>query len=198
MIEFVGYQKGVESREAILDAAAAVVRQRGFDATSFADVCERVGISRGKLTHHFPTKETLFEAVAEDRFNRFRKRVIAPLLDESLEPKARIVASFDVLRAMYLDPAQVPGCYIGHTAMDLASRTPAMHEQLRRVLADWRAAVTSALIALGRPAARARSQAFLAISAMQGVVVMARAQTEKTALVETLDELQRTLLTSTN
>jgi AcrR family transcriptional regulator len=194
MIECVGYQKGVESREAILDAAALVVRRRGFDATSFADVCERLGISRGKLTHHFPTKEALFEAVAEDRFNRFRRRVVAPLLDESLEPQARIVASFDVLRALYGDSENLPGCYIGHTAMDLASRTPAMHDQLRRVLDDWRRAVTAALVALGRSPERARSQAVLTISALQGAVVMARAQTEQAVLVETLDELQRTLL----
>jgi AcrR family transcriptional regulator len=192
----VGYQKGAASREAILDAAAAVVRQRGFDATSFADVCERLGISRGKLTHHFPTKEALFEAVTEDRFDRFRQRVIAPLLDESLAPEQRIARSLDVVRAIYLVPEQVPGCYIGHTAMELASRTPAMHAQLRRLLDDWRTAVTAALVALGAPEASAQRRAYLAIAAIQGAVLMARADTQKSALVETLDELQHTLLTS--
>ncbi|HTJ27904.1 MAG TPA: TetR/AcrR family transcriptional regulator [Candidatus Limnocylindria bacterium] len=192
-----GYQKGLESREAILDAAAAVVRRRGFEATSFADVCDAIGISRGKLTHHFPTKEALFEAVLESRFQRFRQRIVAPLLDTAREPRARIVASLDELRAIYGEGSTVPGCYIGHTAMDLATRTPAMQQQLDRLLDDWRAAFADALIALGRPHPTARGQAFLAVSAIQGAVLLARAQPEKHALIETLDELQRTLLADT-
>ena len=189
-----GYQKGLESREAIVEAAAGVVLRRGFDATSFSDVCEAIGISRGKLTHHFPTKEALFEAVTEDRFSRFRGRIVAPLLDASLEPQARIAASFDALRAIYLQPGRIAGCYIGHTAMEAASRTPTMYAQLNRLLDDWRSAVTSALVALGRPAGAARRQAFLTISAIQGAVLTARAQPDETAFTETLDELQETLL----
>jgi AcrR family transcriptional regulator len=192
----VGYEKGAASREAIIDAAAAVVRQRGFDATSFGDVCEALGISRGKLTHHFPTKEALFEAVLESRFDRFRQRVVAPLLDPAREPRARIVASLDAIRAIYLALDHVPGCYIGHTAMDLATRTPAMSAQLDRLLDDWRAAIAEALAALGRPHAVATRQAYLAVSAIQGGVLMARAQPEKRALIETIEELQHTLLAS--
>lgn len=189
-----GYQKGLESREAIVDAAAGVVLRRGFDATSFGDVCDAIGVSRGKLTHHFPTKEALFEAILDKKFSAFRRRVICPLLDESLDPPARIGRSFDAIRKIYIDPERVPGCYIGHTAMELASRSPMMNEMLNRLLDDWRAAVGTALLALGRPPETATRQAFLTISAIQGAVLMARAQPDKTAIVETLNELQHTLL----
>lgn len=191
------YQKGVESREAIIDAAARVVLQRGFDATSFGDVCDAIGTSRGKLTHHFPTKEALFEAILENRFSRFRQRIIDPLLDESLAPVARLRASFDAIRGIYTDPVRVPGCYVGHSAMELASRTATMTAMLNRLLDDWRAAVASALVAVGRSPETAVRQAFLTISATQGAVLMARAQPDKTALVETLNELEHMLLSGT-
>ncbi|HYZ16515.1 MAG TPA: TetR/AcrR family transcriptional regulator [Candidatus Acidoferrum sp.] len=188
-----GYQKGLESRETIVDAAAAVVLRRGFEGTSFGDVCDAIGVSRGKLTHHFPTKEALFEAIIESKFARFRQRVVAPLLDETLPPPARIASSFDAVRAIYVDPTRVAGCYIGHTAMELASRSPIANEMLNRLLDDWRSAVTVALVAAGRPLEKATRQAFLTISAIQGAVLMARAQPDKKAIVETLDELQHTL-----
>ena len=191
-----GYRKGLDSREAILDAAAKIVLERGFDATSFGDVCDAIGISRGKLTHHFPTKEALFEAVTESRFNRFRRRVVEPLRDASRDPQERIRALFDALRTIYTEPERVPGCYIGHTAMDLASRTPAMNEQLNRVLEDWRSAVAGALVEAGRPADVAARQAFLTISAIQGAVLMARAERDKTAIGETFNELERMLLST--
>lgn len=193
-MEAVGYRKGLESREAILEEAGKVVLSRGFDATSFADVCEALEISRGKLTHHFPTKEALFEAITAHRFDRFRTRVIAPLRDVSLAPEARISASFAVLRTIYVEPDRVPGCYIGHTAMDIASRTPAMFDQLSRLLADWRAAVADVLVELGRSPEAAARQGYLTVSAVQGAVLMARAQSDRAALCETMDEMERTLL----
>lgn len=189
-----GYRKGLDSREAIVDAAARVVLQRGFDATSFGDVCDMVGISRGKLTHHFPTKEALFEAITEDRFNRFRRRVIDPLLDESRDPRERILGLFASFRTVYADPERIPGCYIGHTAMELASRTPTMNEQLSRVLDEWRSAVARTLVAAGRPPDAAARLAFLTISAIEGAILMARAQADKSTIVETLNELERILL----
>lgn len=188
-----GYQKGLESRETIVDAAAGIVLRRGFDATSFGDVCEAIGVSRGKLTHHFPTKEALFEAIIESRFERFRQRVIAPLLDATLDPQARIAASFAAIGAIYVDPHRVPGCYIGHTAMELASRSPLMNEMLNRLLDDWRSGVIAALVAAGRSVETATRQAFLTISAIQGAVLMARAQPDKTAIFETLNELKHIL-----
>jgi TetR/AcrR family transcriptional regulator, transcriptional repressor for nem operon len=189
----VGYQKGLESRETIVDAAAAIVLRRGFDATSFGDICEAIGVSRGKLTHHFPTKEALFEAIIESKFERFRRRVIAPLLDATLDPQTRIAASFEAISAIYVDPERVAGCYIGHTAMELASRSPLMSEMLNRLLDDWRSGVIAALVAGGRSVESATRQAFLTISAIQGAVLMARAQPDKTAIVETLNELKRIL-----
>jgi len=73
-----------------LDAAAAVVRQRGFDATSFADVCERLGISRGKLTHHFPTKEALLTEMVRVRFQEFA--AIATRAEDTADPRDALEA----------------------------------------------------------------------------------------------------------
>jgi AcrR family transcriptional regulator len=58
------YHRGVtaRNREAILDAAAALFLETGYDRTSLARVAERAGISRATLFKQFPTKAELFEA----------------------------------------------------------------------------------------------------------------------------------------
>ncbi|MBB4930568.1 TetR/AcrR family acrAB operon transcriptional repressor [Lipingzhangella halophila] len=59
-----------ESRRRILDAAEELFAERGFDRTSFVDISERSGISRGSIPWHFKNKEGLVMAVVERTIDR--------------------------------------------------------------------------------------------------------------------------------
>ncbi len=53
-----------EAREQrILDAAADLIIQQGYDKTTMSDVAEAVGVSRGIIYLHFDNKDKLFEAL---------------------------------------------------------------------------------------------------------------------------------------
>jgi TetR/AcrR family acrAB operon transcriptional repressor len=58
-------QTSGESRELILTAAAELFAAKGYRQTTFADVAERSGISRGSIPWHFGSKEGLLLAVLE-------------------------------------------------------------------------------------------------------------------------------------
>jgi TetR/AcrR family transcriptional regulator, acrAB operon repressor len=58
-------QTSGESRELILTAAAELFATKGYRQTTFADVAERSGISRGSIPWHFGSKEGLLLAVLE-------------------------------------------------------------------------------------------------------------------------------------
>lgn len=62
---------GDESRRRILDAAEQLFAERGFDRTSFVDIAERSGISRGSIPWHFKNKDGLVIAVVERAIERF-------------------------------------------------------------------------------------------------------------------------------
>lgn len=49
----------------ILDAAAALFAEKGFDHTSTGEILEAVGIARGTLYHHFKSKEDIMDALIE-------------------------------------------------------------------------------------------------------------------------------------
>jgi AcrR family transcriptional regulator len=56
-----------DTRDRILDAALAVLRRDGVKRFSQPEVARAAGVSQSLLTHHFPKKANLVEAVA-DRF----------------------------------------------------------------------------------------------------------------------------------
>ena len=58
-----------ERREAtrgrLLDAAARLFAEQGYESTSTQQILDAAGTSRGALYHHFATKQAIFEAVFE-------------------------------------------------------------------------------------------------------------------------------------
>jgi AcrR family transcriptional regulator len=62
---------GVESRRKIVDAAAALMAERGFAGTSIAAVSQRSGLPSGSIYWHFDSKEALLGAVVEEGARRW-------------------------------------------------------------------------------------------------------------------------------
>ncbi|WP_280382525.1 TetR/AcrR family transcriptional regulator [Nocardia wallacei] len=56
-----------ESRRLLIAAAAELFAEKGYRQTSFIDIAERAGISRGSIPWHFGNKLGLLEAVLDDQ-----------------------------------------------------------------------------------------------------------------------------------
>ena len=67
--------KGLARREAILDAAVGLLLERDGRGLTMDSVARRAGISKGGLTHHFPSKETLIEGTYARMIRVFEAKV---------------------------------------------------------------------------------------------------------------------------
>lgn len=56
-----------ESRRLLMEAAAELFAERGYRQTSFAEIADKAGISRGSIPWHFGNKLGLLEAVVDDQ-----------------------------------------------------------------------------------------------------------------------------------
>jgi AcrR family transcriptional regulator len=65
-----------ETRRALLDAAAAVIRTRGV-AASLDEIAREAEVSKGGLLYHFASKDDLVRALAHDLLGTFRTQVAA-------------------------------------------------------------------------------------------------------------------------
>ena len=61
------YAKTPKRREEILDAAFDVFARSGYLNSSMSEIAKRAGMTMPGVTHHFPTKSGLLEAVLRER-----------------------------------------------------------------------------------------------------------------------------------
>ena len=62
-------------REQVVDAAVAIIAERGLQELSLSAIEERAGMSRGQLTYYFPTKEAILLAVFDRLLGLMHRRV---------------------------------------------------------------------------------------------------------------------------
>lgn len=65
------------TRDTLLDTAEALVRRRGYSATSYADLAAEVGIRKASIHHHFPAKADLGAALVDRYIARFDAQTAA-------------------------------------------------------------------------------------------------------------------------
>ena len=73
------YGKTAARRQEIVDAAVEVFGTLGYNKGSLREVADRVGMSQAGLLHHFPSKESLLEAVLTWRDDDARAMLGEPM-----------------------------------------------------------------------------------------------------------------------
>ncbi|MFJ5680521.1 ScbR family autoregulator-binding transcription factor [Streptomyces sp. NPDC093097] len=90
-------KRAVRTRRAVLEAAAAVFGEFGYERAALTDILKRAGVTKGALYFHFPSKEALALAVINEQTQRS-----APSLTEK-GLQAAIDLTHDVVRALQHD-----------------------------------------------------------------------------------------------
>jgi AcrR family transcriptional regulator len=107
------------TRRAIVEAAARLFRQKGYDATGIDDVMAAAGLTRGGFYGHFPSKEALFAEVVRDAHGFIRLLRARQAADRRGLAREGLKVIAD-----YMDPdhlAEVgPGCTLAALPADAA------------------------------------------------------------------------------
>ncbi|HEX4109992.1 MAG TPA: TetR/AcrR family transcriptional regulator [Solirubrobacteraceae bacterium] len=170
-------------------STALLMRERGARATSIDDVLAHSGAARGSVYHHFPggRDELLREATA------YAGEYVARRL-ERVASDPDPLAAFDVFLAGYREQLLAgdlrDGCPLVAVAIEhRQDGDRALQDLAGRVFERWQALLAKAFIAAGIPEARAPGLATMAISGLEGALVLARAQHS----VEPLDRVREQL-----
>lgn len=85
-------------RAAIVEVATSSFFEQGYATTSMSAVAEQLGCSKATLWSHFPSKETLFEAVIDAQVEAFSRDI-----DEVLTSQTFTLASLRRASQRFLD-----------------------------------------------------------------------------------------------
>ena len=82
-------------RNALLQAAIAILESDGLDALSLRAVAARAGVSHAAPAHHFPTLKSLLTALAADAFERFETAMRVERARAASDPHSQLAAAGD-------------------------------------------------------------------------------------------------------
>src|SRR5713226_6201029 len=74
----VSKKKVAENRDALVQAAGRLFRERGIDGVGVAEICQAAGLTHGALYAQFPSKEALAAEALADGLIRSHARMTAP------------------------------------------------------------------------------------------------------------------------
>ncbi|MBX3481646.1 MAG: CerR family C-terminal domain-containing protein [Caulobacter sp.] len=84
-----GYRKGEAARARILEAALAAFGAGGFKGATTRQIADEAGVNLPALKYYFGGKEGLYLACAEEIVERYRARMVAPILQAQAMLEAR-------------------------------------------------------------------------------------------------------------
>jgi len=135
---------GVQSRQAILRAAAHLATTRGLEGLSIGELAQHIGMSKSGLYAHFKSKEELELATIETAAEIFEREVLAPAR-ESPAGLARVRALAEAFLG-YLERRVFPGgCFFATVAVQLASYPGRPRDRVAGMLRLWETQFVDAL-----------------------------------------------------
>lgn len=140
------------SEEALLDAAAALIAERGIDRASLTSIGTRAQMSRALPAHHFGSKDAMVDRLAERAQERLSDAMVAAIDRSSLDRGE--ASALDLLRFMvgaYLElfveptPDDVALVALWGAVIPAEASVAGLVDADRRAVAGW-----AALIERGR------------------------------------------------
>ena len=186
-------------RNAILDAAAKVINERGFTHTSVDDLIHATGLSgKSHFYHYFPSKEALGFAVLDRQFERFTERGLAILSEPMIEPMDRLALFIDTLVALQHERGSGYGSPFGNLAGEMADSHEGFRKRLVVVFEQW-ARLLDLLLGELRPRLRegvdATRVARFVIAALEGGMLMTRVRRDVQVMEGIGEDLKRFIAT---
>lgn len=179
----------LEARQRMIRSAAVLFRRNGVEGTAFSDVIAHSGAPRGSIYHHFPGGKAELAEEATRYAGEYVAAALAAALVED-DPVATLGGFSDVLADGLRSTRFQEGCPVVAAALE-GERTPGAREAAGAALGGWEELLADALARNGVQAERARSIATLAIAAIEGAIVLARAQRSPDPIERVGAELQR-------
>ncbi len=133
--EVTAMSKGEQTRQRIIEEAAPLFNQRGYEGCSLQDIMGATGLEKGGIYRHFQNKEEL----AAEAFD-FAWSTMSAKRRQNLEAIPDPIARIKQHIANFVARSSFPGgCPLLNTAVDADNGKPVLRERVRKALHGWRA-----------------------------------------------------------
>lgn len=177
----VSRERAAENRERIVDTAAKLFRERGFDGIGVADLMKAAGLTHGGFYGHFASKDDLAAEACARALGNSAKAWDALIEETKEDPLGAIGTSY--LSGTHRDRAGA-GCVIAALGSDVSRQSLS----IRRAVTDGLRELLRRLERLvpGKSKSVKREKALAMFATMLGAMIMARAVDDRRLSEEVL------------
>lgn len=135
---------GLQSRRAILDAAARLATTHGLEGLSIGELARHIGMSKSGLYAHFKSKEDLELATIETAAEIFEQDVLRKVPDA---PRgfARVEVLAEAFFRHLTNRIYPGGCFFATVAAQLAPRPGRARDRVLQLQGAWAGQIVAAL-----------------------------------------------------
>jgi TetR/AcrR family transcriptional regulator, transcriptional repressor for nem operon len=187
--------KGEVTRQRIVEAAAPIFNQHGYDGSSLNALMEATGLKKGGIYRHFASKEEL----AAEAFDYTWEAVWHTRLSH-VDEKANAIDKLKQLIANFVErKSGVPGgCPILNTAVDADDGNAVLRARVTKALRSWTSRLETYVEEArqkreARPDIDPRTVATLIVASLEGALMISRIQRSDEALRRVQSHLNRYL-----
>jgi TetR/AcrR family transcriptional repressor of nem operon len=190
--------KTIDARQKILEVAESLIQARGYNAFSYRDIAEIVGIKTSSIHYYFPTKVDMAKAVVKEHAENLMN-----ILDEvGKDPKRSWEQKFDTFFELIFNTtyfADRKMCLGGMLASDVLTLPDDIQEEVRiffKRMENW----LQQLLLLGKKQQRisliknGREEVLMILSILEGALLLARLYHDDKRLMVALKQIKERLL----
>jgi TetR/AcrR family transcriptional repressor of nem operon len=181
------------NRERIVDTAARLFRQKGYDGIGVADLMKSAGLTHGGFYGHFASKEDLLAEATAHALARSVQRWESKAAAAGSPAAALADIADHYLSTNHRDHPE-NGCAVTALGPDVARLGPAVRSALTAGATGQIAVLEQCATTAGIGATAARRQALATYAAMVGAVVLARAVNDQALSDEILAAVRQELV----
>ena len=178
----VSREQAAQNRERIVETAAQLFRERGFEGIGVADLMKEAGLTHGGFYGHFSSKEDLIAEASACAL--MHSLAVLSKVAEREQGDALSAVANSYLTSRHRDNPGA-GCLLAALGPDVARQGPAV----RRSVTDYVRNAVDLLTTMvrGKSKAARRQKALSTYATLVGTMVMARAVNDRALSQEILD-----------
>ena len=164
-----------DTRARMIETTARLLQHRGYYGTSLNDILSESAAPRGSLYFHFPGGKDQLVLEATRGSIALATEELDAALSEAPTPGTGVRRYAEAAADLLLQSDFTFGCPVAPVILDAAGQVAELERLCREALDTWTKAIEQAAKASGIAAKRAGSLAVMAVSAIEGALVLCRA-----------------------
>lgn len=163
------------AKDAMIDAAASLMRQRGVSASGMQDIVAEAAAPRGSIYHHFPGGKDELIVAALDRVTTRITHAITAIAARSATVDEFVIGAAAVFRTGAEQTGWTQGCPIAAATIEGDRQGPAVRAAVAASFRQWQNAIAEGLRRhVGEDEAQAQAQALMILGAIEGGLLVSR------------------------